>query len=201
MIIKYLAPLTVICMLTAGTISAQDCPGKSPFWGLNCFLSSDFITKFEEARSRAELSVKDFNKLAQEEEFSDEDIERVMDAYNKSANSFNEVLYKIKDDLLDKKRRKIITESPDAYATLIEAELNKAKGVYANSYQKAVAEVTGGRITGMPFILLLPEIIKYGKLAFEIFQKIKSEVKKYNEKLIDDYLIQPYRFKSWDEVG
>ncbi len=193
--------ILAICLLFGSVLTAQDCPGKSPFWGLNCFLSSDFITKFEEARNKAEQSVRDFNKLSQEEEFSDEDIERVMDAYNKSANRFNEVLYQIKTDLLDKKKRKIITQTPDYYASIIEAELNKAKTVYANSYQKAVSEVTGGRITGVAFIILLPEIIKYGKLAFEIFQKIKTEIKQYNEKLIEDYLIQPYRFKSWDEIG
>ena len=190
-----------ILLLCRVALTAQDCPGKSPFWGLNCFLSSDFMIKFEEARTKAEQSVRDFNKLSQEEEYSDEDIERVMDAYNNSANRFNEVLYKIKSDLLDKQKRKIITKSPDDYASIIEAELNKAKTVYANTYQKAVSEVTGGKVTGMAFIILLPEIIKYGKLAFEIFQKIKTEIKQYNDKLIEDYLIQPNRFKSWDEVG
>ena len=190
-----------VFLLCSIALTAQDCPGKSPFWGLNCFLSSDFMIKFEEARTKAEQSVRDFNKLSQEEEYSDEDIERVMDAYNNSANRFNEVLYKIKSDLLDKQKRKIITKSPDDYASIIEAELNKAKTVYANTYQKAVSEVTGGKVTGMAFIILLPEIIKYGKLAFEIFQKIKTEIKQYNDKLIEDYLIQPNRFKSWDEVG
>jgi hypothetical protein len=181
--------------------SAAQCPGKSPFWGLNCFLNSDFMTKFEEARTKAEQSVRDFKRLHGEEQFADEDVERVIDAYNSSANTFNEVLYKIKGDLLDKKMRKFVVSSPDDYATLIEAELNKAKTTYANSYQKAVAEVTNGRVTGMAFMLLLPEIIKYGKLAFELFQKIKAEIKKYNDSLFEQYLIEPYRFHSWDEIN
>ena len=194
--------LPLFLFIMGSSIQAQDieCPGKSPYWGLNCFLSSDFMTKFEAARSKAEQSVKDFKKMAATEEYSDEDIERVTDAYNKSANRFNEVLYKIKEDILDKKKRKIITQSPGDYATIIEAELDKAKAVYANSYQKAVTEVTGGKITGTPFLLLLPEIIKYGKLAFEIFQKIKTEIKKYNESLMEEYLIEPNRFHSWDEM-
>ncbi len=196
-VIKIFVFLLLACSLRAQEV---ECPGKSPFWGLNCFLSSDFMTKFEAARTKAEQSVRDFKKMSASEEYSDEDIERVMDAYNKSANRFNDVLYKIKSDILDKKKRKIITQSPTDYATLIEAELDKAKQVYANSYQKALTEVTGGKITGTPFLLLLPEIIKYGKLAFEIFQRIKAEIKKYNEGLMDEYLIEPNRFHSWEEL-
>ncbi len=199
--IRYLyIPLLLLCTVIVRGQEVE-CPGKSPFWGLNCFLSSDFMIKFEAARNKAEQSVKDFKKMSATEEYSEEDVERVMDAYNKSANRFNEVLYKIKDDILDKKKRKIITQSPTDYASIIEAELDKAKSVYANTYQKAVTEVTGGKITGMPFILLLPEIIKYGKLAFEIFNRIKAEIKKYNENLMEEYLITPNRFHSWDELS
>jgi uncharacterized protein with gpF-like domain len=194
--------ILITLLFVVGTLGAQEveCPGKSPYWGLNCFLSSDFMVKFETARTKAEQSVRDFKKMAASEEYSDEDIERVMDAYNKSANRFNDVLYKIKADILDKKKRKIITQSPTDYSTLIEAELDKAKQVYANSYQKAITEVTGGKITGTPFLLLLPEIIKYGKLAFEIFQRIKAEIKKYNEGLMEEYLVEPNRFHSWEEL-
>jgi hypothetical protein len=191
----------IVILTTLQTAAAQTCPGKSPFWGLNCFLNSDFIVKFEEARSKAEQSVRDFKQMQASENFSDSDVERVMDAYNASANEFNNVLYKIKDDLLDKKKRKYVIDYPDDYALQIEAELNKSKNFYANTYQKAVTEVTGGRITGMAFLLLVPEIIKYGKLAFDLFQKIKAEVKKYNDSLFQQYLIDSYRFHSWDELN
>lgn len=183
-----------------GQIQAQ-CPGTSPYWGLNCFLNSDFITKFEEARTKAEQSVRDFKQLAAVEEFSEEDVEKVMDAYNASANNFNQVLYKIKEDLLNKKKRKFILQYSDNYSLEIENVLNGAKTFYSNNYQKTVTEVTDGRITGTPLLLLLPEIIKYGKLAFELFQKIKAEVKKYNDAMFEQYLVQPYRFHSWDEIN
>ena len=197
-----LLSITAFIVFLSVQLNAQgDCPGTSPFWGLNCFLNSDFIVKFEEARNRAEQSVHDFKALHQLEGFDDSEVERVMDAYNASANQFNNILYKIKEDLLDKKKRKYIIRFPDDYALQIETELNKAKEYYSNTYQRAVTEVTDGRVQSSAFLLLLPELIKYGKLAFELFQKIKKEVKKYNEALFDQHLIEVYRFHSWDEIS
>lgn len=196
---KYLITLIVIIGVS-GTTTAQ-CPGNSPYWGLNCFLNSDFILKFEEARSRAEQSVHDFKAMSAQEEFSEEDVQRVMDAYNASANRFNDVLYKIKDDLLDKRKRKYLVRYPDDYALQIEAELNKASNFYDENYARTVTEVTGGRVQTVAFLTLLPEIIKYFKVGIALFKKVKKEIRKYNEELMDLHLIQAYRFHSWDEIA
>jgi len=172
--------------------------GNSTYMGLNQFLNSEFMQKYEEARNKAEQSVKDFKRI--QSEFSQEDITAVMDGYNASAERFNQILYKVKDDLLNKQKRKFIIQYPDDYAGQIEGELNRAKDFYAANYQQQIVRVTDGRITGTPLLILLPEIIKYGKLAFQIFQNIKAEMKKYNEAMLEEYLIQPYRFRSWNEL-
>lgn len=172
--------------------------GSSTYMGLNQFLNTEFVQKYEEARNRAEQSVRDFKQI--QSEFSQEDVTAVMDGYNTSAERFNQVLYKIKEDLLNKQKRKFIIKYPDDYSRQIEGELNRAKEFYANNYQRQLARVTDGRITGTPLLLLLPEIIKYGKIAFQIFQTIKAEMKKYNEAMMEEYLIQPYRFRSWNEL-
>lgn len=198
-ILKYLFLVFIMC--SSIFKSAAQCPGTSAFWGLNCFLNSNFIINFEQARNKASESVRDFKNLNKLEKFNEEDVERVIEAYNSSADVFNNVLYKIKEDLLDKKKRKLIINFSDDYAVQIESVLNKAKEFYANSYQREVARVTEGRITGTPLLLLLPEIIKYGKLAFELFKKIKAEMKKYNESIIEENLIIPYRFRSWNEIN
>ena len=78
---------------------------SSTFMGLNKFLNTEFIQKYEEARNRAEQSVRDFKAI--QGEFSEDDINAVMDAYNASAEQFNQVLYKIKDDLLNKQKTQI----------------------------------------------------------------------------------------------
>ncbi|MBK8503366.1 MAG: hypothetical protein IPL46_14790 [Saprospiraceae bacterium] len=186
-----------ILILTSISIDAQT--KNTAYWGLTQFLNSDFIQKFEEARNRAEQSVSDFKRI--QSEFSEEDITAVMDGYNASAERFNQIMYKVKDDLLDKQKRKFIIQFADDYARQIEGELNRAKDFYADSYQRQLVRVTDGRITGTPLLVLLPEIIKYGKMAFQIFQQIKAEMKKYNESMLEEFLIIPNRFKSWNELS
>ena len=192
---------SVSLFLTIHLSLGAQCPGTSPYWGLNCFLNSDFMIKFEEARTRMEQSAHDFKALAKQESFSEDDVLRVVDAYNASANRFNDVLYKIKDDLLDRNKRKFLVRYPDDYALQIEAELNKASNFYGDTYARAVTELTDGRVQTVSFIALLPEIIKYGKLAFALFNKVKKELRQYNEGMIDQYLIETHRFHSWDEIA
>jgi hypothetical protein len=193
--------LYLFFLLLLGNQLVAQCPGTSPYWGLNCFLNSDFIMKFEETRSRAEQSVHDFKRLAVMEDFSEAERQQVRDAYNASANQFNEVLYRIKGDLLDRHKRKFLIRYPDDYALQIEAELNKASNFYAETYARTVTELTGGRVQTISFLTLLPELIKYGKMAIALFNKVKKEIKKYNESLFDQYLIEAHRFHSWDEIN
>jgi phosphoenolpyruvate carboxylase len=189
--------INILCL--TGVTAVCHAQGNSTYWGLTQFLNSEFIQKFDEARNKAEQSVIDFQRIRHE--FSDEDIAIVMDAYNASAEKFNQILYKVQEDLLDRQKRKFIIKFPDDYAREIEGELNRAKEFYGNNYQREVVRVTQGRITGTPLLVLLPEIIKYGRLAFELFQTIKKEVKKYNMAMLEEHLIQPYRFRSWNELA
>ena len=192
--------LLVLCAVITTSAQPPTLPklGNSPYWGLNSFLNSDFMTKFEECRTRAEQSVIDFKRI--QNEFSEEDRQKVMDAYNASANKFNDILYQIKTDLLDRNKRKFIIQYPDAYAKQIETDLNRAKDFYAANYQTQLQRVTDGRITGSALIVLLPEIIKYGQLAFQIFKQLQGEIKKYQTDMLDAHLFVPYKFHAWGEL-
>jgi hypothetical protein len=195
---KYIL-LTFLFLNAFAGIFAQ--PGRgtnSPYAGLNKFLATDFIKKFDEARDNAEEGIKNFKRL--KTQYSASDVDRVISAYNASADRFNDVLYKIKDDLLDKDRRKLIIASPDTYADAMENQLNRAKDFYAANFQRTVTEVTQGSITGSAFLLLLPELLNYLNVAFGAFQSFKTEIKKYNEAMLEQYLIAPHRFRSWEEI-
>ncbi len=188
----------LLIFLFAAVASFAQPKGNSTYAGLTQFLNTEFVQKFEQSRNKAEQAVRDFNRI--KDEFAPEDVMRVMDAYNASAEQFNQVLYNIKADLLDRQKRKFIIQYPQDYSRQIETDLNVAKDYYQSHFQNVVFEVTGGRVSGMPFLALLPEIIKYGKIAFQIFQNIKAEIKKYNDSILEDHLIQPYRFHSWNEL-
>jgi hypothetical protein len=182
------------------SLLSQRCPGSTPYWGLNCFLGSEFMNKFEEARDNSEQSIRDFQALHQRYKYSETDYQTVIDAYNASANEFNLVLESIKEDMLDKQTRKQITGNPQSYALIVDERLNRAKQFYANHYLAEVSRVTEGRITGSSFLAALPTIIKFTEQAFLLYGKIKSEIKKYNNELLSDKLVAQNSFKSFQQI-
>lgn len=171
---------------------------QSVYTALNHFLSQDFFSEYEELRSRAEESVRQFKYI--KHKYSDEEITDVMHGYNAAADYFNSVLINIKNDLLDKRKRNYMVQFSEDYAKQIEADLYRAREFYENTYQKEVVRVTNGEITGAAFLALLPKIIGYAKTAFNVYKKIKKQMKKFNEDLLNQHLIERYKFKKWDEI-
>jgi hypothetical protein len=188
--------MVVSCLLFAGVTYGQS---SSTYMALNQFLNTEFFKEFETLRLRSEKAVKDFKTI--QNKYSEEDIEAVRDAYNSSAEMFNAVLLNIKNDLLHKQKRKFLVAFPEDYSKQIEADLYRAKEYYANTFQREVSQVTDGEITGVAIMALLPQLIKYTKLAMSVIKKIKAEIKKFNESLLQKYLIDPYHFKTWDEIN
>lgn len=157
-----------------------------------------FFNEYRELRERSHAAVRNFKMI--QDRFSKEEVENVIYAYNSSADYFNAALENIKADLLDKNKRRYLITYPDAYSKQVEADLYRAKEYYANTFQKEVTALTNGQITGAALIAMLPEVIKYAKLAIELIRQVDSQIKKMNEAMLDQYLIQPYRFQSWDEI-
>lgn len=187
--------LLIFSLLAIGTgLQAQDA-----VIGLRQFLTTQFMTEFNDLRDASERTVLNFKR--KQSRYSEEDVQKVIDAYNASAEYFNQTLYNIKADLLDKEKRKFIVLFPDDYSKQVECDLYRAKDYYTANFQKTLMEVTGEDGGTGSFLLLLPTLFQYGQTAFDIFKRIKEEIKKYNEAILDKHLIQPYRFRLWDEIS
>lgn len=171
---------------------------KSTFAALNQFLNTQFFEDYLELRNRSEKAVRGFKAI--QHQYSEEEVQLIIDSYNASANYFNSTLVNIKQDLLNRSFRKFLVEYPDKYSKQVEADLFHAKEFYANTFQREIATLTNGQITGAGFLALLPQVMKYIKLSFGVFNKIKAEIKKFNNGLLDKYLIDKYRFRSWEEI-
>ena len=187
-------PLFLLCIV----ISTSSATAQSVFGALNLFLSQDFFSEYEELRNRSEESVRQFKYV--QYKYSEEDVTDVIYAYDASARYYNSVLENIKKDLLNKKKRKYMVQFPEDFAKKTEADLYKAKEFYENTFQKEIIRVTDGEITGMAFLAMMPQIIGYAKTAFSIYKKMKKEMKKFNNNLLDKHLIEKYRFKTWEEI-
>jgi hypothetical protein len=157
-----------------------------------------FFTEFRELRDRSQTAVKNFKAI--QGRYSKEEVDNVINAYNSSADYFNAALLNIKTDLMNKEKRKYLITYPEAYSKQVDADLYRAKEYYANTFQKEVVQLTNGQITGAAFIAMLPQILKYTQLAIEVIKRVDSEIKKMNETILDQHLVEPYRFKHWDEI-
>lgn len=190
------------CMLLAlpASLFSQRCPGSTPYWGLNCFLGSEFMIKFEEVRNKSEQSIRDFQALHQRFKYSETDYQAVIDAYNASATEFNRVLESIKEDMLNKQIRKQITGNPQNYALVVDERLNLARQFYANHYLSEVSRVTEGKITGSSFLAALPVIFELTEEAFRLIGQIRSDFNKYNQELLTNKLVAPNSFRSFQQI-
>ena len=165
---------------------------------LKTLQQTEFFNEFKELRDRSQSAVKNFKTI--QGRYSEEQVAAVTAAYNSSADYFNAALHNIKADLMQKEKRKYLIAYPDAYSKQIEADLYRAKEYYANTFQKEITELTNGQITGAALIVLIPQIIKYTQLAIEVVKRIDGEIKKMNETILNQYLVEPYKFKTWDEI-
>lgn len=183
-----------LLILLNQAVQAQDA-----YVGLKQFLQTPFMEEFNNMRDASERAVRDFKR--KQSRYSEEDVRKVADAYNASAEYFNQVLYNIKADLLHKEKRKFVVLFPDDYSKQVECDLYRAKDYYTANFQKELMEVTGDSGGTSSFLTLVPVLFQYGQAAFDIFKRIKEEIKKYNEAILDKYLINEYKFRLWDEVN
>ena len=193
---KYLNFISILFILMSETSFSQP---SGVYFALNQFLNTDFFREYNELRDRAERSVRDFKMI--QNRYSEEDIQNVADAYNASAESFNRVLENIKIDLLHREKRKYLISYPESYSKQIEADLYRAREFYANTFQKEVSRVTQGEITGVALLALLPQLIKFAEAGIGVFKRIQEEIKNFNEQMLNKYLIENNRFRSWDEIN
>ena len=178
------------------TVNAQNKDKVGP--ALNGFLQTDFMLKFQDMSSKASTVVQSFQ--AQSFNYPPHEVARVKIAYDKTARRFNQVLINIKADFLDNNKLKLISNSPEYYAKGLELEMYQLNDFYAQNFQQAVADVTGNQIDGNPVVLLLVQLISGISGTMDHFSKIKKEARRYNDQYLNQHLVQPYRFKMWDEI-
>lgn len=164
---------------------------------LKIFLNADFIVEFDALQNKAIRSVEDFKAI--QHLYSKEDITIVKDAYDASAGLFNNVLYNIKKDLLNKSKQKFINKYPEDFSKIWFLDFFLAKEYYEDYYIYAIHEVTDGRMSCSCGILFRPTTKKLE--VIENFSKtIKKLVLPINEEILDAQLIQKHRFPLWDEI-
>lgn len=165
---------------------------------LQAFLETPFMEKFKEIKIEAESQVATFKVHARN--FSPEDVARVRKGYAKIAEEFNGQLIEVKNDLMDKNTVKLLKSRPEIYSNSLGYKLRELKDSYSNNFEKLVFELTGSETYSAAPLIAIISLIKMAVDFTNYIANANGMAKMENENMLREFLIEPYRFKTWDEI-
>jgi hypothetical protein len=166
---------------------------------LGSFVNTPFMLKFKDLKIEAEAAVRRF-KL-QSHALDPQDVQKVQTGYEQSAYRFNQLLLGIKEDFMNKKKLKYIESFPDDYLRSLELELHQLSEFYAIHFTQPLADATAEQTDGSATLLLVVELVGLTKGLINYFSQVKQQSRQFNETYLQQHLIQPFKFRTWDEIS
>ncbi|MEL7221684.1 MAG: hypothetical protein AAGJ93_10220 [Bacteroidota bacterium] len=166
---------------------------------LQQFVNTSFMLKFKDVKIEAEAAVRRFK--AESHALDPLAVQQVQTGYEQSAYRFNQLLYGIKGDFLNNKKVKYIAEFPDDYLRSLELELHQLTEFYSMHFLQPLADANEEQLDGSAAILLVVELVGLTKGLFDYFSRVRQHSRQFNENYLQQHLIQPFQFKSWDQIG
>ena len=194
---KFIALVISIFLLMSFYANAQYNKKISP--ALANFNNTEFMLKFHDLGIEAESTVK--GVIENQQKFNSKDLRNLRTAYDQSVQRANTLLSTIKQDFLDKKKLKMISEYPDMYTDGLRYKLDDLSDFYANNFQQTLADAGGMENDGSAILLLVTELIGLTKGLIDYYQDIKKEAKRYNDAYLNLHFYEPYRWKTWEEIN
>jgi len=195
---KIFAIILLLC--TAIGLSAQ--PNKKVAPALSKFLNTEFMIKYRDLRIQAESAA--ISVQSQQDQMKPEDRARLRSAYDQTASRANQLLESIKLDLLNAKKLKTISDFPEMYSDGMRLKLTELSDFYAANFQQLLADISVDKkqeVDGSAILLLTIELIGLTKGLAGYFAEIRREARQYTEKYLGENLVQPYRWRYWDELA
>ncbi|NUO01964.1 MAG: hypothetical protein HUU01_15275 [Saprospiraceae bacterium] len=179
-------------------------PNKKVGPALTNFLNTEFMLKYRDLRISAESAALSAQS-SQTAGLSQADVFRLRSAYDQTATRANQLLENIKQDFLMPKKLKTIAEFPEMYSDGLRYKLQELADYYSANFQQALADasvkVDGEDIDGSAILLLVVELIGLTKGLAGYFSDMKREARQYTDSYLQEHLVQPYRWRYWDELA
>ena len=193
------AVLLFCLLLTSLGASAQ--PNKKVAPALYKFLNTEFMQKYRDLRIQAESDA--IRVQSGQEQLKPTEQFRLRTAYDQTASRANQLLESIKQDFQNQKKLKSIAEFPDMYSDGLRFKLQELADFYAANFQQALADasVKKEEVDGSVTLILIVELIGLTKGLTNYFAAIKRESKQYTDKYLHENLVQPYRWRYWEELS
>lgn len=184
--------IIVLILLPIINLSAQSTKVNKAIKG---FCETEFMTTFKEMKMEAESSVRSFK--VEQRRYDSYDVNRVREAYDETARELNKVLYRIRDDFMDRRKMKYINEYPEDYTRALKGEMQELQDYFANNFQSKMADVRDE----VGFISIVMDVIRAAREVTSYIRSIKKSARQFKEEQLQELLIDPYRFRLWHEIG
>lgn len=196
---KKLITISIFLSLFFTQLSAQPNPTDKVSGALSEFMQTEFMRQFGDLRIKAEAEIGAF--ATNSSSYDPQEVARVQTAYDRTAQRFNGLLDKIKQDFLDTKKLKYITQYPDSYSRGLELDIRELSDFYSQNLQQTLADVTNNQQDGSALLLLLVDLVKFSSAAIQHFNRIRQEARRYTDSYLVQHFIKPNRFKTWTELS
>lgn len=195
---KHIVPLLVLLLAALGA-AAQ--PNKKVGPALTKFLNTDFMVKFRDLRINAESAA--LQVQSNKDNLQQADLFRLRSAYDQTATRANQLLTNVKQDFMNSKKLKSISEFPEMYSDGLGYKLQDISDFYAANFQQALADasISKDEVDGGAFLLLIVELIGLTKGLTNYFSDIRREARQYTDAHLQEHLVMPYRWRYWDELA
>ena len=190
-----------LALFAAVQLSAFAQPNKKVGPALTKFLNTEFMIKYRDLRISAESAA--LGAQSNQGSFQQADLFRLRSAYDQTATRANQLLDNIKQDFLNAKKLKSISEFPEMYSDGLRYKLQELADFYSANFQQVLADasVSKDEVDGSAVLLLVVELIGLTKGLTNYFGDIKREARQYTETHLQEHLVQPYRWRYWDELA
>lgn len=190
-----------LCLSLLVCLNLRAQPNKKVGPALSKFLNTEFMVKYRDLRIEAESAA--IGVQSKQGELTSADLFRLRSAYDQTASRANQLLESVKQDFLNAKKLKSIAEFPEMYSDGLRYKLQELADFYAANFQQALADAAVSKedVDGGAILLLVVELIGLTKGLTNYFADIKREARQYTETHLQENLVQPYRWRYWDELA
>lgn len=166
---------------------------------LRAFIETPFMKKFKDLRLESENLVLTFKENKQN--YSSAEINKVKTAYQKTVDRFNTQLLDIKADFMNERKLQYIQDFPEDYTSGLTSDINDLTSFYQSNLQMTIQDVTDATVDGNSLLSLVAELAKLVPGMVSSISELRLSVKKFEDTYLEEKLMGPYKFKSWDEIN
>lgn len=200
--------LTICCLMlwSGSALLAQKLSDTEK--AVYALLEAGFLDAYKDYRSETETHVALFK--ARQDSFTTEDLIRMKAAYRRTAEAFEDFIYGVRNDLLDKKKRKHIRKHSAEYVSTCLGRLNQTYATYfGNKFYPTYSAIThapvdyaANRSASIP-VVPIAVIAPVTKATMEIIEYIDRKGDRNLEqikKVLETEWIKPHRFRIWEDI-